>query len=244
MGKQVKIFDSVDELAQNFGLLLANRIAETPAGRHFSWVLSGGSTPKLVFGKIVSSFRDSIEWKKVIIFWGDERCVGPDDGESNFKMARENLLDHIPIPASNIFRIYGEADPAAEAMRYAEQFRRHVSLFHGIPQADLMMLGLGDDGHTASIFPSHIELFGSDKLFEPAEHPETGQKRITATGKVINQAKRVVILATGESKAAMVARIINRLEGWDRLPASLVSSGNGTLIWLLDQRSAAGLISG
>jgi len=241
MGNPIKIFDSTEELAQYFSTLLADRISETPDDRYFSWVLSGGSTPKTVFGKIVSSFRDAIDWNKVKIFWGDERCVGPDDKESNYKMARENLLDHIPVPASSIFRIYGEANPAAEAARYGEQFGRHVNLVHGIPQADLFMLGLGEDGHTASIFPSNIELFSSRNLFEPSEHPLTKQKRITATGRVINQSKLVVILATGQSKAARVAQVINRLDGWDQLPAARVSPEDGELIWLLDRMSASSL---
>jgi 6-phosphogluconolactonase len=244
MGTRIEIFDTVDVLAQYFAALLAQRILETPAGRDFSWVLSGGSTPGTVFSEIASSCRNTIDWSRVNVFWGDERCVDPCDSESNYKMAREKLLTHVPIPSSNIFRIHGEADPAAEAARYSDLFGRHVTPYHGVPQADLIMLGLGEDGHTASIFPSNIELFSSDNLFDVAEHPETAQKRITATGKVINQAKLVVILATGESKAARVDQVINRSEGWDTLPASRVSPENGELIWLLDNKAAARLTSG
>ena len=244
MANPIKIFDTVEELAQYFASLLATRINETPDGRYFSWVLSGGSTPECVFRKIASSFRGTIDWNKVKVFWGDERCVGPKDKESNYKMARENLLGQIPIPASNIFRIRGEENPAIEVVRYAEQFVRQVKPHHGIPQADFVMLGLGEDGHTASIFPSNIDLFSSDKFFDVAEHPDTGQKRITATGKIINHAKFVVILTTGESKASKVVQIINQLSGWEQLPASHVCPENGELIWMLDQKSASRLISG
>jgi 6-phosphogluconolactonase len=244
MGTRTEIFDTVDVMAQYFAALLAEQILETPAGRRFSWVLSGGSTPATVFREIASSCRATIDWSRVNIFWGDERCVAPDDRESNYKMARESLLDHVPVPTSNIFRIHGEADPAAEAARYSDLFESHVKMHQGVPQADLIMLGLGEDGHTASIFPSNVELFNSDKLFEVAEHPETAQKRITATGRIINHAKLVVILATGESKAARVAQVINRIQGRDILPASLVSPENGQLLWLLDQKSAERLTSG
>jgi len=153
-------------------------------------------------------------------------------------MARETLLKHIPIPAGNIFKIQGEADPVSEAARYSEVVSHYVNPNKGIPQFDLMMLGLGEDGHTASIFPENIHLFCSDKLFEPAEHPYTKQNRITATGKIINHAKSVVIIATGKSKASKVAQVINQRRGWDRLPVSLVHPENGELLWLLDQQSA------
>jgi len=238
MKTSVKIFDTVEELAEYFATLLILHIRETPDDREFSWVLSGGTTPKLVFRKIASNFRDFIPWNKVNIFWGDERCVDPEDDDSNFKMAKESLLDHVPIPPSNYFRIQFEADPATEAGRYAELFRKQVKLYQGIPRADLLMLGLGEDGHTASIFPENLQLFNSDKLFEPTEHPDTRQKRITATGKVINRAKLVVMLVTGEAKASRVAQIINRLKGWDQLPAARVRPENGELIWLLDQKTA------
>jgi 6-phosphogluconolactonase len=158
-------------------------------------------------------------------------------------MARENLLDHVPIPSSRIFRIRGEVNPVLEAARYAEVCHQHIGRHEGVPQADLIMLGLGEDGHTASVFPSDISLFGSDKLFEVALHPGTSQQRITMTGKVINQAKLVVFLATGESKAARVAQVINRLSGWDLLPASMVSPEYGELTWLLDHGAASRLNS-
>ena len=238
MGNSIKIFDTVDELARYFASLLASRIRETPDCQSFSWLLSGGNTPKLIFRYIGSNLRDTINWNKVKIFWSDERCVGPEDEESNFKMAKYNLFDFVPIPSSNIFRVQGEAEPSIEAARYSELFVRHVNMVHGIPHADLLLLGLGEDGHTASIFPDNIDLFNSDKLFEPAEHPDTKQKRITATGKIINHAKLIVILATGESKASMVNQVINHLAGWEQLPVSRVRPPKGNIIWLLDKQAA------
>jgi 6-phosphogluconolactonase len=234
----IKIFDTDHELATFFASHLVTCIRETPDDRSFYWVLSGGTTPKLVFQKIASEFADQIDWKKVKIFWSDERCVGPEDNESNYKMAKDNLLDHVPVPSNNIFRIHGESNPAAEAVRYGEIFSRNVTPFQGIPQAGLLMLGLGEDGHTASIFPENIDLFNSDNLFEPSVHPVTKQKRITATGKIINRAKLVVILVTGESKASKAAQVIDQLNGWEQLPASMVDPEHGELLWLLDSKAS------
>ena len=234
----IKIFDTTEALSHYFASLLISQLKETPHDGSFSWVLSGGSTPKIIFREIAAKYRDSIDWKKVKIFWGDERCVPPDDEESNYKMAMVNLLDHVPIPLPNIFRIRGEAEPIAEAAGYSEIFSRQVHSYRNLPQADLVMLGLGEDGHTASIFPGNTDLFSSSALFEPVEHPSTKQKRITATGKIINHAKLVVILATGESKSSRVAQVIDHLDGWNELPAGHVNPENGEVIWLLDKMAA------
>jgi 6-phosphogluconolactonase len=241
MDPQVKIFETADDLAEFFASFLASGIRETEGNSHFSWVLSGGNTPKLLFHAIVEGYRDAIDWTRVKLFWGDERCVPPGDEQSNFRMTKEYLLDYLPVPASNIFRIQGEEDPADEAARYERLFSKELSHHQEFPRADLVMLGMGDDGHTASVFPQNIELFGSDKLFEPSVHPLTGQLRITATGKVINQAKSVILLATGEAKATMAARVIRRQHGCDLLPAALVKPESGELTWLLDKPAAAKL---
>jgi 6-phosphogluconolactonase len=164
--------------------------------------------------------------------------VDPEDTESNYKMAMENLISHVPVQPKHIFRIRGEESPAEEAARYSDQFTNQVSQFEGNPVVDLVMLGMGEDGHTASIFPGNIGLFDSEKLFEPSEHPVTKQMRITATGRIINHAKLVVMLATGEAKAAITTQIILKSDGWEKLPAARVIPENGELLWLLDQKSA------
>ena len=241
MEQQVKIFDTSWELSEYFASLLVLKIPEAGDGRFFSWVLSGGSTPKIIFSKLAAEFRDIPGWPRIKVFWGDERCVGPADEQSNYKMARETLLDHLPVNLSGIFRIKGENDPAGEAKRYSEVFKREVNFNQGVPSADLLMLGLGEDGHTASIFPDNIDLFSSTALFEQVEHPVTKQKRITATGKIINNAKLIIILATGTGKAEKVAQILNKLNGWEQLPAGRVKPEHGQLIWLLDRQAASKL---
>jgi len=243
MADTIKIFETVDELALYFASFLEARIRETPEDTTFSWVLSGGATPALIFRAVALNCRESVDWNKIKVFWGDERCVGPQDEESNFRMARENLLELLPIPWYNIFRIHGENDPAEEAVNYSELFARQVNSYMGIPNADLVTLGLGEDGHTASVFPGGADLFSSHQLFDVSEHPLTKQKRITACVKVINNAKTIIILAPGENKAGMVARILDEQTGWEQLPAAWVRPEKGEKIWLLDRKSASKLKS-
>jgi 6-phosphogluconolactonase len=244
MKKSVRIFSTIEKLSLHFANTLLEYVKNTSEDRFFSLVLSGGSTPKVVFEIIASNFKNKINWSKVVIFWGDERCVSPESYDSNYKMANDNLLDHIPIPDSNIFRIKGENDPVNEAKRYSEIVNKLIPFAYGQPQFDLIMLGLGEDGHTTSIFPNNIHLFDSNDLFEVSEHPNTKQKRITATGKIINNAKTVFFLATGKSKSTKVYQVIQKKKGWENLPASLVAPKNGELIWLLDNLSAEQLNTG
>ena len=244
MNKSVKIFSTVENLSLYFAQTLAEYVSKTPEDRFFSLALSGGSTPKVIFEFITSNFKNKINWSKVIIFWGDERCVSPESDESNFKMASESLLKYIPIPDTNIFRIKGEEDPDTEAKRYSEIVSKLIPSVNGNPQFNLIMLGLGEDGHTASIFPNNIHLFDSNNLFEVSKHPVTKQKRITATGKIINNSKAVSFLATGKNKSGKVYQILEKKSKWKFYPASLVDPKNGELIWLLDNLSAEKLNSG
>ncbi len=241
METTVKIFKSANELSHFFAQKMADDIEQFSSGKYYSMALSGGLTPRKVFEYLASQFRVRIEWQKVQVFWSDERCVDPENDESNYRMAKESLLNEISIPAKNIFRIHGEADPSMEADRYSDIIRQHVLTQNNIPQFDLIMLGLGDDGHIASIFPDNLALFESEKLMEVTENPYSKQKRITVTGNIINSARTVVFLVTGEPKAEMAARIIERMKGWDKLPASLVNPGEGELIWLMDEPAASKL---
>ena len=243
MTRTIKILKSSDALSLVFTKELMARINEIPDGYFFSMALSGGSTPRKVFEFLVEKYAHKINWKKVRVFWGDERCVPPDDNESNFMMAKASFLTHIPIPESNIFRIKGENDPEREAFEYENIILKNVRIINGIPAFDFFMLGLGTDGHTASIFPDHLELFHSEKLFDITSHPVTHQIRITATGKLINNARFIVFLATGEAKSAVVAKILDKKSEWENLPASLVRPENGALLWLLDEKAASNLLN-
>jgi len=241
MEKNLNIFQSIEALSQFVGRMLTEQISCKSEGNFFSLVLSGGSTPKKVFEFLAANFKEQIAWERILVFWGDERCVPPESDESNYNMAKESLLDLVPIPSANIFRIQGEADPADEAERYAKLVSEKVALVNGIPQFDFVMLGLGDDGHTASIFPDNLQLFKCNKHFAVVENPYSKQKRITVIGNIINQANTVIFLVTGQSKAEMVARLIEKKEGWERLPASQVQPNNGNLRWLLDMGASSKL---
>ena len=211
------------------------------AGEDVHIALSGGSTPKIVFDQLASEFGADIDWSKVNLYWGDERCVPPSDAESNYKMTVEHLISKIEIPENNIFRIQGENDPEKEAKRYTEVLRDQLPAANGIPCFDLVILGMGDDGHTASIFPHQIELWEMPESCRVATHPDSGQKRITITGNVINSAKKIAFLVTGGSKREKVTAIVKELDDYKKFPASLVAPKDGELIWFLDQDAAAGL---
>lgn len=243
METKTKIFKTKDELSQFFAEMIVERLKVLPKERFCSIVLSGGSTPQSIFQYLAIKHKKSIAWERLLIFWSDERCVAPDDQESNYRMTKESLLDKVSIPATNIFRIKGEADPSAEVARYTEAVRQFVPSYNDIPRFDLMMLGLGEDGHTASIFPGNLHLFKSKELFVVAEHPQTKQQRITSTGVLINNSKTVVFLATGEAKSAIVSTVIEAKSGSENLPASLVHPENGELFWLLDEKAASKLIN-
>lgn len=234
----IKIFNNIDELSHFFAQKVADDIQKKSSGNYYSIALSGGSTPRKVFEYMALHYKDQIEWQKMQVFWSDERCVDPESEESNYRMAKESLLDKVLIPANNIFRMHGEADPSSEAKRYEEIIRQNVSSTHTFPKFDIVMLGLGDDGHTVSIFPGNLDLFTSEKLCVVAGNPYSKQKRITVTGKIINHAQTVIFLVTGEPKAEMVARIIEKKHGWDKLPAAMVNPEEGELIWLIDELAA------
>jgi 6-phosphogluconolactonase len=242
MKKTIQIFSSIEELSAAFAKRISGDITRTPKERFYSIALSGGSTPRAVFKFIAENYADKINWSRLLVFWGDERCVPTDDDESNYKMAFKSLLGYLTIPDLNIFRIQGENDPLVEANNYSEIVNKLLLHKNGIPQFDLFMLGLGEDGHTASIFPDQISLFGSDKLFEASQYPVSKQTRITATGKLINNSKQVCFLVTGESKAEKVAQIIEKKVGWQLLPASFIHPEEGTLIWMLDEHAGHKLI--
>lgn len=233
---EIRIFESKEAVAENFCTFLHNLIKKN-GEVHIA--LSGGSTPKIVFNELASEYRDLIPWADVHLYWGDERCVPPTDAESNYRMTKEHLLDAIEIPEANVHRIKGEEEPEEEARRYASVLRQNVPLHGDLPQFDLVILGMGDDGHTASVFPHQIELWDSPNLCEVAVHPDSGQKRITLTGGVINQAGHVAFLVTGSNKSERLREILDKEGNYHQYPASLVAPDSGELLWFLDKAAAS-----
>jgi len=233
----IHIFENANELAQALAVDFQGAVVQAAAeNRSLNIALSGGSTPALFFQKLASSsHRENISWRHVHFFWGDERCVPPDHPDSNYGMTKKHLLDHIAIPEKNVHRILGENEPHDEASRYASEITQWLSVDeNGWPEFDWILLGLGEDGHTASIFPGSNVLEDRTNICAVATHPETGQKRITLTLPVINHAKRISFLVTGENKAEMVANI---LSGNESLPAAFVQPIHGILEWRLDKQA-------
>ncbi len=242
MKPKLHIFDS----ASAFSEAAADRFMEMSISAEktnsiITVALSGGSTPRFLFKALArESRRNMIPWQYVHLFWGDERCVPPDHPDSNFKMAKDILLSEISIPEENIHRIKGEANPEDEARRYAEEIQRIVPCGpNGVPRFDWIFLGLGSDGHTASLFPDSNALEENESTCTIAKNPVTGQSRITLTLPVINSAARVSFLVSGIEKSGIVAKVL-RHHGDDLLlPASRVSLMDGLLEWYLDRHAAA-----
>jgi len=233
---ELKIYKDKQEVAEQFCAYFADLVRHK---EEFHVALSGGSTPKIVFDVLAANYRDKINWSNVHFYWGDERCVPPDDNESNYRMTMEHLFSKIKVPKENIHRILGENDPDGEAMRYANLLEINMDRVEGVPQFDLVILGMGDDGHTASIFPPEIELWNAEDHCVVATHPESGQKRVSINGKVINTSKEVAFLVTGQGKAEKVEIIIQQKEGYEIYPASLVNPASGKLLWFLDKDAAS-----
>lgn len=207
--------------------------------------LSGGSTPKSLYETLAQpEWNRRFNWHRMVFFFGDERCVPPHHPESNYGMARAALFSPLHIDADHIFRMKGESDDAASAAQEYEDTIRAVS--HSptptIPQFDLILLGLGDDGHTASLFPGTAALHERTRLVTVGQAPHGVAVRLTLTLGVINRASVVLFLVTGSNKARITRRVLEPKTDADRqLPAALVKPDLGRLIWLLDQPAASQL---
>ena len=215
----------------------------------FRLALSGGSTPRPLH-EVLSQPDHSgqINWAKVQIFWGDERCVPPSDTESNYRMAVETLLDHIPIPASHIHRIRGELPPQQAAADYQQQMAEQFGVApdetgQPLPRFDLILLGLGPDGHTASLFPNSQALEENSRWVTWLPHdqgPEPLVPRVTLTMPVIQAARQVIFIVSGEEKASRLAEVMSPSKG-KPLPAQLARPTDGNLLWMVDRAAASGL---
>lgn len=235
MHQEIKIFLNPADVALAFADYLCDLVSSLP---QIHIALSGGSTPKMLFDELAGSYGELFDWNKVHLYWGDERCVPPSHADSNYGMTERHLISRVPIPKENINRVLGEDDPATEASRYSDLLVKNLTLDSQWPVFDLVILGMGVDGHTASIFPNQMHLIRSDKICEVAEHPESGQRRITLTGKVINHATRVAFLITGREKAPKIEEIFSQSGSWQDYPAAHIIP-TGELRWYLDE-SAAG----
>lgn len=234
---EVKITDSPSKLAKRVAKLMVNLIRNS-GHENFNIALSGGTTPVMLFDRLISKYPDLPEWTRVHFWWGDERCVSPDSENSNYRLAYDRLFRHLPVPEGNVHRINGEMDPEAEAQRYSVEIREKLPRRGDWPVFDLILLGMGDDGHTASIFPDRMDLLTDERLCAVACHPETDQMRITLTGNVLNNANQIIFMVSGPTKAARISEIMNNIPAARKLPAYHIYPVAGNLYWFLDADAA------
>ena len=238
---EVKIYADQKQVIKALAKEIFN-LTKSSSQERFNILLSGGNTPSELFRRINKKYAYSIDWERIHFWWGDERCVSPDNENSNYRQAHDFLLSQILIPSENIHRIKGENNPEEEAIRYASEIKDNLNYRGENPVFDLVLLGLGEDGHTASIFPDELELFEDERICAVTKHPLTGQKRITITGRVLNNANRVFFLVTGVYKAQRISEIMNDDEAALLLPAYYISPKNGNLIWFLDEDAASRIL--
>jgi len=210
--------------------------------------LSGGSTPRSLYARLAAPPYDStLPWSRVQALWGDERCVPPDQAASNYRMAREALLDHVPIPAANLHRIHGEDDPVAAAREYEATLRSVLRTPQGPPRTapgariDLVLLGLGEDGHTASLFPGASALPDGEPWVTARPAAAGSPWRVTLMPVLLNAAAEILFLVSGAAKAAIVRRVLAGPLRPEELPAQQITPTDGRVLWLLDAAAARDL---
>jgi 6-phosphogluconolactonase len=214
----------------------------TERGR-FSIALSGGSTPRNLYHLLATNARTSLPWDRMYFFWSDERHVPPTDPDSNYRMADEAMLSKIPVPAGNVFRVPAETpDAEAAAADYEQTLRKFFSLQAGqLPRFDLILLGMGPDGHTASLFPDSPALRENSRLVVANWVEKLKASRITFTVPVINAAHCVAFLVSGIDKAPALHAVLDSDAPGEQYPAKLVRPADGKLIWFVDRAAASQL---
>ncbi len=238
---QVRVFtdrEALSRAAADMVMTLARRHEERT--NRFTVALSGGSSPAGLYGLLgTPPYRDGISWRSTHCFWTDERCVSPDHPESNYKLAADAFLSRIPLAAANIHRVRGEDMPDAAARAYEEDLRRFFS-GTDFPVFDLIILGVGEDGHTASLFPGSPSLRETARLAVPVRLGSPKRDRVTLTLPVLNHASQVLFLAPGRAKADIVAALLDGGQA-QSYPAGLVRPVHGEVAWFIDRDAAAKL---
>ena len=247
MPAEIQVYPDRDRLALATAEHFARSAAQHTAERgRFSVALAGGSTPKAAYALLASQDFAYLDWRRIHVFWGDERCVSPDHPDSNYRMARQALLDHVSIPAENVHRLQGEIPPKLAAADYEQELYAFFAPKDAlIPQPrtfDLVLLGMGDDGHTASLFPGSPGLQTTDHWVVAVEHnnpPPPLVTRLSLTLPAINAADQVIFLVAGAKKAVRLKQVLMPESGEPSLPAQLVQPISGQLNWLIDAQAAA-----
>jgi 6-phosphogluconolactonase len=240
--RRVEVLSDLEALSHRAASIFVNASRNSIATKKgFVVAISGGSTPRRLYALLGSeAYRDQVDWQHVHFFWADERCVPKEDEGSNFRTAFDTLLSKVALPDKNIHRIKGEEAPDQAAGDYEEEIRRFFG-GSGWPGFDLIILGVGEDGHTASLFPGSKSLEETARFAIPVYLKEPGKNRITLTLPVLNHADQILFLVAGPSKAAVLSEIFGEKEKRKLLPAGLINLLRGNMIWLMDQEAAGKL---
>ena len=247
MPPDVRILTNIDAIAkraaQDFVQSATQAVSEKGS---FTVALSGGSTPKALYSLLAgdAALRSQLPWDKMYLYFGDERSVGPDHPDSNFRMATETMLSKVPIKPEQVFRIKGEyKDTEKAAQEYEQVLRTSFKIPEGqFPRFDLVFLGIGNEGHTASLFPGTKALHETKRLVVRNWVGKLYTNRVTLTAPAINNAARVVFMVTGADKALSLKGILEGPYEPDQLPAQIIQPPNGKLLWLVDT-VAGGMLS-
>ena len=246
MAKEIQILDSAFSVSET-GALHFIRIcnASIKANGKFSVVLSGGSTPKGMLSLLATDeYKKQVPWDKCHFFWGDERSVPPTHSDSNYKMATDALLSHIPVTSNQIYRMEAEKPDIHLA---AQEYQNKIATFFNIPnsgsppQFDLLYLGMGPDGHTASLFPETSALEEKNKWVVPNFVPKFNTYRLTLTYPIINQAKNVIFLVAGKDKVPALNEVLQGKPAFETYPSQGINPVTGSLLWLIDVDASSGL---
>jgi len=242
MRPNLRIFNDLEKLSHHAANLFIEQAAQSILERdQFLVALNGGSTPTRLFQLLATDFRAKVDWNKVHVFWGDERCVPPDDAGSSYGQAKDLLLRRVPIPESNIHRIKGELIPVEASKEYSHILKEFASPPLDWPRFDLVYLGMGEDGHTASLFPVAPVNVSEAALPVTAHYQDRPANRVTLTQLVFNSARMVVFMATGEKKAITLAEVLSDRYNPELYPAQRIDPKDGELIWLVDEDAAGKL---
>jgi 6-phosphogluconolactonase len=239
----IQVYPDLESLSQAAAELVVETAKQAAAARgRFSLALSGGNTPRRTYELLAGpAFTQRTPWDRFHVFWGDERCVPLDDPRSNARMAREAWLNHVPIPPTQIYPLDCAASPAAAARGYEAGLKK---FFAGQPpRLDLVLLGLGDNGHTASLFPGTPVLKEKERWADEVYVAEQDLYRVTMTAPLLNAAAKVVFLVAGRGKAGVLREVLHGPRDVERLPAQLIQPTAGELLWLIDLAAAAQLPS-
>jgi 6-phosphogluconolactonase len=253
---QVRVYRDPEELALKAARHFARLADQYVIGcGRFTVALSGGSTPRAMFSVLAAApFLETVPWSSICFFWGDERCVPPDHSDSNYRMTSEALLSKIPVPPENVFRIPAErSDPEQAAEEYATTLaaffltgpgvnRTGTAPLSTVPRFDQVFLGMGPDGHTASLFPHTAALQAGEQIAVANYVEKLKAHRITLTPVTINNARNVTFLAAGKDKAETLRNVLEGDYQPDLYPSQLIRPRNGTLLWMVDE-AAAGLLA-